>query len=138
MGLGIQGAMYRYQMTVQGNSLIPVTYEIGYVTSGIYHGKTAISVILWALGTFVLMCTTILSLTSWNGLSRRDLGFVIIGIAGSCILYLASCVIQYGLLLSGPAGISVPLGILLLIIFAVFLHFFHDIFIDGNANTVED
>jgi hypothetical protein len=138
MGLGIQGAMYRYQMTVQGNSLIPITYEIGYVTSGIYHGKTAISIILWVLGTFVLMGATIRSLVSWNNLSRRDLGFVIIGIAGSCILYLASCVTQYGLLFSGPAGISVPLGILLLIIFTVFLHFFQSIFIDENANSVEN
>jgi CHASE2 domain-containing sensor protein len=125
-------------MTIQGNSLIPITYEIGYITSGTYHGKTAISVILWALGTFVLMCTTILSLVSWNDLSRRGLGFVIIGIAGSCILYLASCVTQYGLLFSGPAGISVPLGILLLVIFAVFLYCYQDIFIDENANTVED
>jgi len=130
LGLGIQGAVFRYQMTTYGNSLIPIPFEIGYITSGIYTGKTALSIILWTLGTLVLACITIFSLIRWNNLSHRGIKFIINGIAGSCIFYLASCVVRYGLFFSGPAGISLPMGIIILALFAAFLHFYQEIFIE--------
>jgi hypothetical protein len=135
LGLGIQGAVFRYQMTTQGNSLIPIPFEIGYITSGIYTGKTAVSVILWALGTLILVCTTIFSLIQWNQLNRRGLKFIIIGIAGSCILYLASCITWYGLLFSGPSGTTLPVGIIIMAMFVAFLYYYQDLFIDTNAGS---
>lgn len=137
LGLGIQGAVYRYQMTTYGNSLIPLPFEIGYITSGIYTGKTELSVILWALGTLVLVCTTIFSLLQWNQLNRRSLKFIIIGITGSCMVYLASCVARYGLFFSGPSGISLPLGIIILAMFAASLHFYQDQFFEKSAGSAE-
>lgn len=132
-GLGVQGALFRYQMTEQGTSLIPVTYEIDYIISGIYQGKTADSLILWAFGTFVLACTTIVSLISWNTISHRTLGFITVGIAGSCIFYLASSITRYGLFLSGPTGTTLPCGVVIMAIFAGFLHFYQDFF--GGHST---
>lgn len=136
LGLGIQGAVYRYQMTVEGNSLIPITHEIGYVTSGIYRGKTALSLILWALGTLVLVCTTIFALVHGSHLNRRSLEFIIGGIAGSCMVYLASCIVRYGPLLSAPSGTSLPLGILIMAMFAIFLYFYRDLFV-GEPQVAE-
>lgn len=121
LGLGIQGAVFRYQITGPGISLIPITSEIGYITSGIYQGKVAISVFLWVLGTFVLVSITILSLVCWNRMTHRTYTTIDAGIAGSCILYLASCICRYGPLFSGPSGVSLPAGILMLAVFAVVL-----------------
>jgi len=114
-GIGIQGAVYRYQVTVYGNSLIPVTQDIVYVVNGIYTGKTALSVIFWATGTICLTVTT------WYGLvyadsTRTDFTRKIsVGLAGSCILFLMSCIAQYGLLFHGPAGTSIPFGIVIIL-----------------------
>lgn len=129
LGMGIQGAVYRYQMTAQGNSLIPITYEIQYILWGIYQGKTAISIILWLLGTLALAGATILSLVWMNAISLYKLRYIIFLITGSSITYMASCMVRYGAFLSSPGGISLPAGILLLGIFALFLHMYQNVFI---------
>ena len=129
-GLGVQGAFYRYQMTIYGDSLIPITYEIEYILLGLYSGKTAISVILWALGTLVLAGTTAEALISLNSFSHRTIEFLIIGIVGSCILFFLSCVAWYGMFFSSPAGTCLPLGIVLLALYAIILQFFKTDFPD--------
>jgi hypothetical protein len=113
-------------MTVEGNSLIPLNHEINFILAGIYTGRTALSVILWTIGTIVLTLTTICSLGYWNRLPRQYLRFIIAGIAGAGVLYLASCIAQYGPLFHGGAGISIPLGVLILFLFAVFVHIYQD------------
>ena len=130
MGLGIQGAVFRYQITVQGNALIPITHELGYVTSGIYSGKTALMVILWTLGSLVLAAITMLSLIYWNRLPRSQLRIILVGLVSASILYLGSCVAQYGLFLYGPAGIALPIGVLILILFSIFLFRYQNLFFD--------
>lgn len=122
LGLGVQGAVYRYQITGSGISLIPVTSEIGYVTSGIYDGKTAVSVILWATGTLIFSCFLMISLIHSSRINHQIIRFIIVGIASSCFLYLTSLVAQYGFFFSGPAGISLPAGIIIMAIFAFFLY----------------
>lgn len=135
LGLGVQGAIYRYQITGSGNSLIPITYEIGYVASGLYQEKTAFSVILWVSGTLVLVCTLIHSLIHMGQVNDRLLRLIIEGIGVSCILYLASLVVQYGIFFSGPAGISLPAGILLMALFAGFMHHYWNSFTNTNLPT---
>jgi len=106
---------------------------MGYITSGLYTGETALSGILWALGTFILVCITIFSLVSWNSITHPSLRFIVIGIACACIFYLASCVAQYGPSFYGTAGISLPCGVIILAIFAVFLHTYPDTFFEKNS-----
>jgi len=137
-GFGIQGAVYRYQITGSGISLIPITYEIGYVNSGIYSGKTAVSVILWVAGTFVLMCTILLSLFFTNRINPVILQFTIVGISSCCILYLGSLVFQYGIFFFGSAGISLPAGILIMALFAVLLYGNENSFLETNNFSVAD
>jgi len=130
--MGAQGAVFRYQITPYGTSLIPITHEIGYITSGIYKGETALSASLWGLGTFILVCITIFSLVCWNSISRPGLRFIVIGISSASILYLASCGAQYGPTFFGQAGVSLPCGIIILAIFAGFLHFYPDTFFEND------
>ncbi len=127
-GIGIQGAVYRYQVTSYGNSLIPVTQEIMYIVNGIYSGRTAISIILWALGTILLTITTWFGLIYADG-SRPDFTKkVSLGLIGSCACYLFSCIAQYGIFFQGPAGTSIPFGIVIILVWLVILQFFPEIF----------
>jgi hypothetical protein len=118
--------MVRYQITPWGNSLFPLSEELQFVTSGIYSGKSALMVIFWTAGTFVLLLTTFFSLVQGNRLAHEDLRYILVGITVAGILYLASCIAQYGPLFHGPAGVSLPIGILILFLFAVFLQVHQD------------
>lgn len=131
--MGIQGALYRYQMTISGNSLIPITNEISYVTDGLYSGRSAFSVLFWVLGTFMLVTTTIFTLIQGDRITQNQIRTVTICLVGAGIGYLASCVAQYGPLLNGSAGISIPIGVFLIITFAVFLQYSN-----ANVSKVEE
>jgi hypothetical protein len=137
-GIGIQGAVLRWQMTEKGISLIPITNEVGYVLTETYTGKTAFMVIFWTLGTAILSLTTILALIFWNELPSKYLNFILAGLIASGVLYLASCVAQYGPMFHGPAGISLPLGVLVLFIFAVFLYYFRSFIYPEDFESLLD
>ena len=134
LGFGVQGAVFQYQMTLQGNSLIPITSQLRYVTSGIYSGKSALSVVIWTLGTVVLTATTILSLIHWNLLPHSRLKIIIAGLVSASIFYLGSCAATYGLFLSGPAGISLPIGVVILIMFTIFLYSYQNLFFSNDGS----
>lgn len=137
MGVGIQGAVYRFQMTSQGNSLIPLTTEVTYVTTGLYEGRSALSVIFWLLGTTILTIPTMLSLMCWHRLLRRYVRFIFLGMSGASISYLVSCGFQYGVFLSGPAGKSLPIGVGLLIIFSIFMYYYQYLFQSPVENSAQ-
>jgi hypothetical protein len=137
LGYGIQGAVYRYQITTQGASFIPVTTEVTYVTGGLITGKTAISIIFWALGTIVLSIAATVSLILGNQLTESRFLKLVQAAALAGICYCASLAIQYGMLLNGPAGISMPIGILVLFMIIVFLYYYRQLFLeqpDEKAN----
>lgn len=137
MGVGIQGAVYRYQMSSQGNSLITITKEVSYVTSGMYEGRTAFSVLFWAIGSAILFLITLLSLMYANRLTSRHIRIITQGLGISGISYLISCFFQYGLFLSGPAGISLPIGMILMLLIALSIYFYKDlIFVEENIQGI--
>jgi hypothetical protein len=123
-GIGIQGAVYRYQVTAQGNSLIPITREIWYVTSGMYNGRSAFSVIFWIMGTITLVFATAYALIYGNLITQKQVRNIIICLAGAGVGYMVSCMAQYGLLLNGSAGISIPVGIFAIIAFALSIQYY--------------
>jgi hypothetical protein len=98
--------------------------ELTYVTSGIYTGKTAASVIFWCLGTLILFLFTLGSLLSWNQMNEDHIRIISIGLFCSAVCYILSCISQYNLFLSGPAGISLPIGVLFMIVCAILLRFY--------------
>jgi predicted PurR-regulated permease PerM len=130
MGLGIQGAVYRFQITAQGNSLIPLPSELGYVTSGIYQGKTAYSVISWIIGTILLMIVTVFSLIRYDRLTPRHIKMMSAGVIGAGTGYLISCMFQYGVFFSGAAGISLPVGVIFMMAAAIGFYQYRDFFQD--------
>lgn len=116
LGTGLQWALFRYQETGYGNSFITLTRDFEYITYGVLTGKTAISIALWGAGTIIL----IVAFLALAALIAEDMddkihlpGLLVIS---SGILYIASCMTQYGPFFSGPAGISIPIGIPLVLV----------------------
>ncbi|MGV8130333.1 MAG: hypothetical protein ACP5NN_10630 [Methanolinea sp.] len=111
IGTGVQWALFRYQETSYGISLISLTRDFEYITYGVLTGKTAVSVALWGAGT-ILLIIAFLALAAMIAEEMNDKvhipGLLVIA---SGILLLASCMTQYGPFFSGPAGISIPIGI---------------------------
>jgi hypothetical protein len=109
-GIGIQGSFYRFQVTGYGPMMITMTRDISYVTTGIYSGRTAISIGLWVTGSISLVITTLIHLIRpdcFNHHYPQLSGFLLIG-AG--VSYVVSCIAQFGPFLNGSAGISMPFG----------------------------
>ena len=102
--------------------MIPITREVNFVMSGTYTGRTALSIEFWTLATILLACTTIYSFIHLSDRRRKYLNGVLFSLGCSCALFLASCMAQYGILLSGPAGISIPLGIVLVIFWLIVVY----------------
>lgn len=120
IGIGVQGAFYRYQVTGYGSGLIPLNQDIGYVLNETYDGKTAISVEVWAIAAFFLAAATVMSLiTDIKLIEKRAYIVCILTFFGS-VGFLGSVMIQYGVLFNGPAGISIPIGVLPLFILSVY------------------
>lgn len=121
-GYGIQGFFYRYQEAPQGISFIPLTNEIGYVTSGLIDGKSALSIIMWVLGSFLFYIAFFLFLLKYHADERIHYRIISGLILLSCISLIISSVIQYGIIFSGPAGISILFGIPFLLFFGWVVH----------------
>jgi hypothetical protein len=114
VGYGIQGAYYQLKVTGYGTNFFTATSDLMYAIKGTYTGRTLVSDILWLTGSVLLTIGTI----SWlldNPSTPRFIPYSGILIIMSAVLYLISAMLQYGLFFYGPAGISIPYGIPLII-----------------------
>jgi len=114
MGAGLRFPLVLYQDTVHGTSIIPVWREITYVTSGLIGGRSALAILLWTLGTLLLIAAACLLVVRWYENGQRPVALLI---AGAGAAFLLSCVAHYGPLFHGAAGVCVPVGVPL--VFAV-------------------
>ena len=111
IGKGVQWALFRYQDTSYGTSLITLFRETEYVTSGIITGKSAVSISLWVAGAFLLVISCIVLAVMIAEEMDEHIQIPGLMVIAAGILLLLSCMTQYGPLLSGPAGFSVPVGV---------------------------
>jgi hypothetical protein len=111
-GIGVQGAVYRYQTSGYGTFFIPITREIVFVLNGTLSGRTALSVILWLSGSVLLACTTIFAFLHVNNKTENYYRQIATGLIASCLIYLGSCIAQYGFFLHGMSGFTLPVGII--------------------------
>jgi hypothetical protein len=111
-GIGIQGAVYRYQTSGYGTYFIPITREIAFVLNGTLFGRTALSVLLWMSGTVLLACTTIFAFLHVQDITENFYRQISVGLIASCGIYLGSCIAQYGFFFKGMSGFTLPVGII--------------------------
>lgn len=121
VGAGIRFPLFLYQDTTYGASLIPVWREISYVASGTIGGRSAVSILLWVFGTALLVAAIVYFAARRQEdyeVFRKPLALLV---AGGAAAYLLSCVAQYGPLFHGPAGLSVPVGVPLILAVAWYI-----------------
>lgn len=121
-GYGIQGFFYRYQEAPQGVSFIPLTNEIGYVTSGLIDGKSGLSILSWAFGSLLFYSSFFIFLYKFHELNKSHYKYISYLIFISIGSLLISSFLQYGLFFVGPAGISILIGIPFLFFFGWVLY----------------
>ncbi len=116
LGSGVQWALFRYQQTYMGTSLILVTRDATFVLTNIISGRSAVSLILWAAGVFLFIVALILVILANTG---QDYSLIkkasVITIAGGIIITI-SILVQYGILLSSMAGFAIPVGVPIVLI----------------------
>ena len=125
-GIGVQGAVYRYQTSGYGTYFLPITREIVFVLNGTLSGRTALSVILWVSGTLLLACTIIYAFIHVHDNTENYYRQVAYGLIASCWIYLGSCIAQYGFFLKGMSGFSLPLGIIAIPCWIIILYYYRN------------
>lgn len=116
-GYGIQGFFYRYQVSLYGISFVPIIHEIGYVTSGLIDGNSAISILLWFSGSCSFFVSFFIFLKRFSEFGFNYFKEISRLIFLSCAFLILSSIMQYGFFFSGPAGISILIGVPILICF---------------------
>lgn len=111
IGTGVQWALFRYQETSYGTSLITLTRDLEFITSGTITGKTAISISFWIAGVVLLIIAFITLAAMIAEEMKGKIHILGLFVIASGILLLLSCMTQYGLHFSGPAGFCIPVGI---------------------------
>jgi hypothetical protein len=127
-GIGIQGSFYRFQVTGYGPMMITMMQDISYVITGIYSGRTAISIVSWVTGSVFLVIATLLNLIIpdyFNQKYPKRSGLLLIGTG---ILYIVSCIAQFGPFFNGSAGISLPFGGFTLLLLGVVITLYPSLF----------
>jgi hypothetical protein len=119
VGYGLQGAYYQLKVTGYGTNFFTITSDLLYAIQGTYTGRTLISDIFWIFGSTLLTIGTILWLIDSAIVRVSIISGVLIIISG--ILYLFSATEQYSVFFYGPAGISIPFGIPLIIVIGYFM-----------------
>jgi hypothetical protein len=113
LGAGVQWALFRYQETSYGTSIIYIFMDWRYIVRGIIGGRSAIALGIWVLGASLLVLAFLIALFREREVQARVRGYLVLS---GTILFLFSIIIQYGILLHGPAGMVIPLGIPVLLI----------------------
>lgn len=120
LGIGLQGACYRYQITVYGNSFILISQDVNYIVTGLYGGRTAISGVVWVGSVITLFFGTMIALIP-DVADKNTRATIICSLTFlTGIGFLLALIIQYGYFLNGPSGTSLPVGIPLLLVFSLY------------------
>ena len=120
LGTGVQWALFRYQESYLGPSLIFANQDLQYILDGYISGKTALSVLFWITGLIFLVLAVFICSGDRGKAGTRPSGILCV-FCGST--FLIADVIQYGIFLHGPAGICIPVGIPLIFIVGGWLYF---------------
>ena len=128
-------AIFRFQITYLGDSLIFIWQDLNYIISGLIKGRSALSGFFWVVGLCFLL-SSFISFVNLTGLKKFK-KYIGISIILSAILFLISIIVQYGLLFSGPAGIAIPIGVPVLFAIGVWIYF-EGSRIGNDIHTEED
>ena len=134
MGSGIQTLFFRYMQTNMGNSLIFLDREIGFIIKGQLTGKSALVSEIWLLGVVLICIATALLLYAVIQEKPAFIRYCSLINIGGAVIFALSIVLQYGIMLNGPAGFAIPLGIP--VIFCVAYLQYQSVIPSNNQDTM--
>jgi hypothetical protein len=116
MAVGIQWALFRYQLSNQGLSVISLGNDVGYILMGILQTKTLISTLLWFGGAGLLLlciCSLLKDFQKQTPDPYNKQGKLVLI---SACLFLVADVVQYGVVLHSEYSSCIPVGIPVLLL----------------------
>ena len=136
LATGVQWALFRYQESYLGNSLIFIHRDLGYVLNGTLRGSSAFSTVIWYLGAFLLVAALfLLTFAAVQDDTRPVKPAGLLNIAGG-VLFLVAMLVQYGPALHSDHGFSLPIGVPLILVTGCWLAWGN--FYDEETETVDD
>ena len=111
LATGLQWALFRYQQSDLGNSVILVTRDFYYISNGILTGTSAIPGIVWIGGLVFLIIAFVITLLAYAEKNPQNMKYGALCIIAAGVLFCISLIVQYGLFLNNLHGFSVPVGI---------------------------
>lgn len=111
LATGVQWALFRYQTSAFGSSLIFVNRDLLYVSGGILKGSSATSTLVWIAATISLAAALVTLI--WAAVQDEEVKVRyarILTILGGALFFIAMLV-QYGPALSSDHGYSLPVGV---------------------------
>jgi hypothetical protein len=108
---GIQWALFQYQETVSGSSLISVSNLIRFIFEGDITGISAIPLMVGILAALLLVCSFIVNIASLAKGSHPYVRISSVMIIMCGLLFAISDLLLYGPLFHGPDGFCIPVGI---------------------------
>jgi hypothetical protein len=132
---GVQWALFRYQQSYLGNSLILIHKDYLYVADGILRGSSASSTLLWIAGAVLLVAAVImLAIATARCLPCLVRPAGVLTVATGALFFVAMLV-EYGPFLANSHGSSVPIGVPVIIVTGIWL--VAGKFEAGESNTAE-
>ena len=120
-GQGFQTPLFRYMDTMFGSFIVLVSRDIWSVMTGFATGVNALILILWAIALAILLVNVVFLF-----IGRKDFALKMITggklVMVSGIFFLSSIVLQYGPLFHNQMGISIPIGLPLLVLIGLWMY----------------
>lgn len=137
MGSGIHWLFFRYQQTNMGNSLILIDRETGFVLSKMITGKSAVSIIVWDIGTCLIVLATLLIFYALIQDHEQSMKRAAVCNVTGALALTFSMVLLFGITLNGPAGFAIPFGIpvILIIAYLQYSGILNDLCADKKSET---
>jgi len=118
---GVQWALFRYQQSSMGNSLILIHRDFQYVTGGILKGASAYSTMIWVAGAFLLVAAVlVLAVAVFRDQSGLVFPAGLLTVIGG-LLFFAAMIVEYGPALANNHGSSVPVGVPVVVVTGLWL-----------------
>jgi hypothetical protein len=111
MGVGMQWALFRYQQSSMGMSVISTVNDVFYIGTGVIQGRSVIAAIFWIIGASLLVGCFILHIVTIRKQSPEIVKKTSLLTILGALLFILSDMVQYGFLFHGRAGICIPVGI---------------------------
>jgi len=113
-GVGIQWPFFRFEITPAGMGFFPITNSLLFVQPGI----SAISQFFLFFGVVSLVISYVMLYYRATKTAREAGLLTLLG----AILILCSSITEHGVFFSGPAGISVPVGVPLILVLGIMMY----------------